>query len=419
VIAVISDFHRMPKKRTPKDQARYYTTTQRSRLHNPVQPKESIKDVTTQLYELRIEQARERQQNATLKMTTGDRISNLSPLGFTPANYTMTQECPNEAAPPRRIPGPAPPRSWIERPRNKLHRTSIPEIVRSRTDPTPPFPGLELPSRRSLIHHSLLALGTHFYDHQEVNKYNLPSLGVQLKQWLLTYIAAKNIAGAITKEGLDVLFPRTSAPSDPEEMIEIIRLSKKDEIYLKYLDLSDSLGTLTLSQLRTFLSPHLPLSTSQEWYISTPRFPSLTHLSLDVSPVHTLKIDHLKLAHILSQHCSRLTHLSIAGVFTSATSASALIHLSKTLVCLEYIDLSRTPVLHERYGNPYLSAWDDNSENSQRGRLLDRLNWEGAWRKVRVLVVRKCGFTRDMEKGVREGILGIRGGKGWIQIITQ
>jgi hypothetical protein len=348
-------------------------------------------------------------------MTAAD----LSSLGFTPANYTITQECPNEPAPARRIPGPAPPRSWMERPRNKLRLTSIPEIVRSRTDPTPPFPGLELPSRRSLIHHSLLALGTHFYDHQEVNKYNLPSLGVQLKQWLLTYIAAKNIAGGITKEGLDVLFPRTPTSNDPEEMTEIIRLSKKDEIYLKCLDLSDSLGPLSLSQLRTFLSPHEPPSISQEWYSSTPRFPNLTHLSLDVSPIHAVKVDHLKLVHILSQHCTRLTHLSIAGVFTSATSASALIHLSKTLVCLEYIDLSLTPVLHERYGNPYLSAWDDNSRNSQEGRLLDRLNWEGAWRKVRVLVVRKCGFTRDMERDVREGILGKRGGKGWIQIITQ
>ena len=212
----------MPKKRSAKDQARYYTTTQRSRLYTQVQSEEPIKDVTTQLYELRIEQARKRQQHATPKMT--DPMSNLSPLGFTPANYTITRDCPNEPAPTRRIPGPAPPRSWIEQPRNKLRRTSIPEIVRSRTDPTPPFPGLELPSRRSLIHHTLLALGTHFYDHQEVNKYNLPSLGVQLKQWLLTYIAAKNIAGPITKEGLDVLFPRTPTPSDPEEMTEIIRL---------------------------------------------------------------------------------------------------------------------------------------------------------------------------------------------------
>jgi hypothetical protein len=298
----------------------------------------------------------------------------------------------------------------------------VPEILRSRTDLNLPFPDLESPSRRSFVHHCLLALATYFYEHQEVNKYYLPQLGVQLKQWLLTYIASKNIAGAITKHGLDVLFPRTTNVDDPEEMAEIVRLSRKDEVYVRYLDLSDSLSSsLTLSQLRTFLSPHkAPPFPFQEWDISTPRFLNLTHLSLDVPPAHKISFDHLKLAHILSEQCSRLTHLSIAGVFPYPTTSSALIHISKSLVCLEYIDLSRTPVLHERYRIPYLSSWDESPESTvEEGRLLDRLNWEGAWRRVRVLVVRNCGFTRDMEKDVRDGILGKRGGKGWIQVITE
>src|SRR5208282_4332286 len=151
------------------------------------------------------------------------------------------------------------------------------------------------------------------------------------------------------------------------------------------------------------------------------RFPNLTHLSLDISPSHKIKFDHFKLTHLLSEYCTRLTHLSVAGVFQSATSAGALLHLSKTLVCLEYIDLSRTPVLHERYGNPNLTSWDENPEgfiNAQGVRLLDRLYWEGAWRRVRILVLRKCGFTKDMEGDVRGRILSKRAGKGWIQIIT-
>ena len=132
-------------------------------------------------------------------------------------------------------------------------QTVVPEVLRSRTDLHLPFPDLESPSRRSLVHHCLLALGTYFYEHQDVNKYYLPQLGVQLKQWLLTYIANKNITGAITKHGLDILFPHSTNLDDPEEMAEIIRLSRKDEVYVRYLDISDTLSSsLILSQLRTF-----------------------------------------------------------------------------------------------------------------------------------------------------------------------
>src|SRR5271169_1363954 len=195
----------MPKKRTAKDQARYYTTAQRTRLHSPTQPEEPIKDVTTQLQELRIEQARERQLSSPPPNAIITNPHPTSPLHYAPANYTLTNAgCPNEVEPVRRIPGPAPPRSWIEPRRSRLQRTVIPEILRSRTDPNSPFPDLESPSRRSLMHHCLLALGSHFYEHQKVNKYYLPQLGVHLKQWLLTYIATKNITGTITKQGLDV-----------------------------------------------------------------------------------------------------------------------------------------------------------------------------------------------------------------------
>lgn len=412
----------MPKKRSAKERARYYTATQIARHRTPVTEDKPVKDVTTQLTELRIEQARERQLSRSKVMTT--QVSTvISPLGFTPAHYTF-DDCPHEnRTQGRRIPGPAPPRSWSERPRNSLRRVSIPEMVRSRTDLHSPFPDVDLPSARTLFHQSLLVLATHFYRHQEINRYYLPQLSVEIKQWLLTYASVKNIGGAITREGLDVLFPRARSPTDPEEMKDIISLSVKDEVYIRCLDLSDSLGCrLSLSQLRSFLSPLVPSSSpSSEWSLDTPRFSNLTHLSLDVSPVHTPKFDHLKLVQTLSQHCSRLTHLSVAGIFTSATSASALVHLSKTLACLEYIDLSRNPVLHERYGNPYLSTWRDapqEFQNAKGERLLDSLNWEGAWRRVRVLVVRKCGFTLDMEQDVQKCIIDKRGGKGWIQVVT-
>jgi hypothetical protein len=276
-------------------------------------------------------------------------------------------------------------------------------------------------------------LGTYFYVHQEVNKYYLPQLGIQLKQWLLSYIAANNIGGAISRDGLNVLFPHRMESNDSEEMEDIIKLSRKDEVYLRYLDLADSLGSnLTLSQLRSFLSP-MDLQPEEDnpqsapsletWNLNTPRFPNLTHLSLDISPTYTPKFDSLKLAHIVTQNCTRLTHLSLAGVFRSATSAGALIHLSKHLVCLEYVDLSRTPVLHERYGFPLHITWDhktsdhDKAGTTQRMNLVDRLNWEGAWRNVRTLTVKKCGIDESLEKELRGSIATRRGVGGWIRII--
>ncbi len=423
----------MPKKRTAKDQARYYTTAQKSRPSPPSEPSESVKDVTTQLQEMRIMQARERELSRP-KVPVDTVIHKPMSLGFTPANYTF-EECPpgtlEQQQPTRRIPGPAPPRSWTLPTRDKLRRTSIPLIVHSRTEPVPPFPGLESPDPRSLVHHCLLALGTHFYDHQVYNKYYLQELNIQTKQWLLTYIATRNIGGAITWEGLEVLFPRKREKMDPEEIEHIIQLSRKDEVNVRFLDLCDFLGSgksttnedEIIQHLRTFLSP-LDLSdkfiNERNWF-DISRFPNLTYLSLDISPAHNPKFSRFKLAKVICKHCHRLTHLSLQGVFTSATASSALIYLSRNLLCLEYIDLSRNTALHERYGNPYLSAWDEEPQsfvNAQGGRLLDRLSWDGAWRNVRTLVIKKCRFTKDMENGIRMGIISKRGGTGWIHIIT-
>lgn len=413
----------MAKKRTARDQARYYTRSQRSRLLVPSRDDQPIKDVTTQLHELRIEQARE-QQLQKPKLTSMDGLPLRSSLGFIPADYTSSRGVEEaQTSTGRRIPGPAPPKSWTVTPRKRiLRRTSIPDLVRSRTEPRAPFDGVEFPRPRSLIHHSLLALGTYFYENQEFNKYYLPTLNVLLKQQLLSYVTAKNLAGAITKEGLDVLFPYSPNKDDPEEMVDIICSSRKDEQYLQCLDLSDALGrTLTLQQFRSFLQPTHP-NPSSDWDIPEPRFPNLTHLSLDASPFHTPKIDPLKFAHTLSECCTRLTHLSVPGMFSSSTvtSASALVYLSKHLVCLEYIDMSRTPVLADNY-TWVESIWKDDTEGVQGPsiywRVLERLDWPGAWRLVRTVVMKRCGNLTEAE--IRAGILERRGGKGWVHVITE
>ena len=323
----------------------------------------------------------------------------------------------------RRIPGPAPPKSWIKAPSKRpLLRTSIPDGARSRLEPRARFLDLEFPRAQSLIHHSLLALGTYFYEHQEFNKYYLPTLNIQLKQQLLSFIAAKNLTGPITKVGLDVLFPYFLKKEDPAEMVDIIRSSKHDESYVQYLDLTDAVGrTLKLQQLRSFLYPTHP-SPLSDWDIQEPRFPNLTHLSLDVSPLHPPNIDPFKLAHVLSEFCTRLTHLSVAGIFhsSSVTSASALIYLSKHLVRLEYIDMSRTPILQLDYGCVD-SLWENDPQgvkgDGANWTVFDRLDWAGSWRLVRTVVARNCG--RLTEAAARKGILQRRGGKGWVHVIAE
>src|ERR1700737_2198365 len=165
----------MPKKRSPKDQARVYTAAQRARLQPPLRLEQPIKDVTTQLHELRIEQARERH---TARPVNANDPAMVNGLGFTPANYS-TISCPSTIAPVRRAPGPAPPRSSVER-EGRKRRTFLPMIVRSRTETVPPFPGLESVRPTSLMHHTLLALGTYYFDLQLRYIYYLPQLGFQI-----------------------------------------------------------------------------------------------------------------------------------------------------------------------------------------------------------------------------------------------
>jgi hypothetical protein len=436
----------MPKKRTAKDQARYYTNTSQRRAPLPNAADEQIKDVTTQLRELRIEYARERLlSQPSPKMTTADPLPIItSSLGFKPANYVVAPyinplseptSSSTVARTTRRIPGPAPPKSWLE----PQHKPLFQQLyrVRSRNYLEAPFPDIEMPDQNTLIHSSLLTLGTHFFEHQEYNKYNLPQLGIQLKQWLLTYIATRNLAGAITKEGLNVLFPRTKKPEDPDEMVEIIALSNEDEQYTRCLDLTDS--DISIKYLRTFLSPLSPT----KW--EEPRFPNLTHLSLERSSLQPAKIDHLTLVNVLSRQCSRLTHLNLAGILPRGSGGS-LYQLSKSLVCLEYIDISRNiEGVHtqidlwgqDAWGS--VSAWEDERDvvnqagsshvderqvttrvaGEKRGwsPLLYALNWDGGWRRVSCLIARKCGFEKEAERKLQEKIFEKRGDRGWTQVV--
>src|SRR5579859_4482329 len=100
----------MPKKRTPKDQARLYTVAQRNRVRAEPAPDAIVKDVTTQLRELRIEQARNRQRS---RLPKSEPTELMSSLGFTPLNRTQNESSTSSMS-SRRTPGPPPPRCWSE-----------------------------------------------------------------------------------------------------------------------------------------------------------------------------------------------------------------------------------------------------------------------------------------------------------------
>jgi hypothetical protein len=93
----------------------------RIRLQPSKQPDEPLKDVTTQLHGLRMEQARERPVSSSI--TSIHQPAFKSSLGFLPAAYTAAENICDEIQPARRITSPKLPRSWTER--RRIDRTAV------------------------------------------------------------------------------------------------------------------------------------------------------------------------------------------------------------------------------------------------------------------------------------------------------
>jgi hypothetical protein len=229
----------------------------------------------------------------------------------------------------------------------------------------------------------------------------LAQLPVQMKERILTYVAQYH-SGGITRSGLNVLFPFNNTNAD-EYAFETIALSRKDEQDLQNLNLSRS--RISTSAFRNFLTATIPDT-------CLPRFPNLTHLSLDMTSVaHTLDFPNL-----LARELPQITHLSLAGVFSGENVVSGLILLSRKMVCVEYVDLSYMMML-SRKGGVFSVGWTYEIEERETG--LDRLDWSGGWRGVRTLVIRECGYLSGMERDIREAISRKRHGKGWVDVVIE
>ncbi|KAI4160756.1 MAG: hypothetical protein LQ342_005469 [Letrouitia transgressa] len=222
-------------------------------------------------------------------------------------------------------PGPAPPRSWLSQSKytakqaqkKTLNLDGSKELVGLSEER---LPGLDLPDRRTLLHQTLKALAERWNWHVQYNQYYLATIPVRHKQALLSYIADLN-RDDVDHIGLETLFLDETQleGATGSETVTHLDLSAAVGKRLKLKDLKDILTRFAATDYASSSAPLASDSTQDRWdteeslalptSVPTPRFPSLTHLSL--SYPHPNVSWRSLLA--VSPHLSTLTHLSLAG----------------------------------------------------------------------------------------------------------
>ncbi|KAL9614326.1 MAG: hypothetical protein Q9167_001209 [Letrouitia subvulpina] len=222
-------------------------------------------------------------------------------------------------------PGPAPPRSWLNQNKYTAKQAQVKalnlddgkELVGLSEER---LPGLELPGCRTLLHQTLKALAEKWNWHVQYNQYYLAIIPVRYKQTLLSYIVSFSRHG-VDHIGLETLFLDEThlEGATGSETITHLDLSASVGNRLKLKDLKSILTRPTAADHVSSSAPQASDSTPDCWdmeespalpiSIPTPRFPSLTHLSLSY-PHSNVSWRSLL---VLSPHLSILTHLSLAG----------------------------------------------------------------------------------------------------------
>lgn len=305
------------------------------------------------------------------------------------------------------------------------------------------LPGIFIPEERSLIHQTLRALARNWHWHVAYDQHYLATLPIRYKETLLSYIAVYNRGTTIY--GLDILFLDETELEGATGSAEV-----------KYLDLASSVGgTLSFKELKDFMSKSSPVSTAkvdtasdltspsssarksgslvpESWEDDTPppyqgiiplspRFPTLTHLSLSHSPYPSWR-SLLSIA----PHLTTLTHLSLAYWPTPSLTPN-----SRTAS-------TTTPVGNVRYGgSDFYSTAVDNDWNEtvsvlrRLGRATLCLKWldlEGcdnwteslSWRsRDRQLSEQYNGLGGVGWNEHWRGIETLRLGQGWVPHILK
>ncbi|KAI9837777.1 MAG: hypothetical protein M1819_006711 [Sarea resinae] len=344
----------------------------------------------------------------------------------------------------RRPPGPPPPRSWLtsmhaprelreeERERQMRLQTAMPHSLGR-------LPDARVPAKRSLLHQAMKALARDWEWHMHYDQHYLATLPVDLKATLLSYITVFGPDIGVGIEGLRTLFLTQD---------ELPGATGSEE--LTHLDLSVAIGrSITFKQLDAYLSlsPSLATSTATltldsatSWEteadlfstktalpasLPTPRFPSLTHLSLSHPPPtiswprllafmpHLATLTHLSLAHwpapsltpnartttVSSKYSPSSLSYSGTGFYAALDgdwreAAGILRRLSRATYCLRWLDLDGCQAWWGALG---FGLEDDEGPE-----------WNGGWRRVEFV-----GLSQGwVPAGVREGVEDLRRGRG-------
>lgn len=235
------------------------------------------------------------------------------------------------SSPPRsRVPGPAPPPSWISGASGSGSRASRQSGISRPTSPAY-FPGIDVPPERSLTHMLLKQLAQNIHWHLAYDHIYLSALPVDLKCSLLSYVVSYGPPDGISASQIKTVFTTPEASS-----LEAATGAEG----LNRLDLATSIGRsisfgdltklwLASARQRNALksavdgsnqeSTSPPESWEDSWEMWQPsnpavvrsnlRFPSVTKLSL-AFPGPEATWSHLI---TFSRHLGQLTHLSLAS----------------------------------------------------------------------------------------------------------
>ncbi|MCJ1315302.1 hypothetical protein MMC15_000619 [Xylographa vitiligo] len=336
--------------------------------------------------------------------------------------------------------GPPPPRSWLE---DSIH---APKALRGSGSAAADaaahdgarrldrLPGIYLPDERSLTHQALKSMAQDWGWHLEYDQHYVATLPQLLKQALLAYIAVHSPDPA-TRAALECLFQDDTALADATGSEAITHLDLSGAAVLKDLSRIFEKQPPTPTSFADAAEPPLvpdtwDTPTPHPLSARTPRFPSLTHLSLAHPPSpswrlllstlpHLHSLTHLSLAHwpppALTPNARTATLASPAGSVqygaTSAYSASdgdwseaalLLRRLGRATLCLKWLDLAGCA------GWVAALAWTD-------GAGAGGVDWTGAWRGVETV---RCG-QGWVPRGLRgrggdeaRALLAVGGGEG-------
>ncbi|KAL2121480.1 hypothetical protein VTJ04DRAFT_5507 [Mycothermus thermophilus] len=307
--------------------------------HDDASPGRTVNELLAQLRRTGLSGSSQPPLDAAVRPTVPPELRQILGVPETPPPRPRRPLRPGPGGP--RLPaGPAPPRSWLsaaERADHALQTSAVlsrPAVVDRNS--YRPLPGLNLPSRRTLLDMVLRRFVADWEWQRAYCHYHLYELPTHLRVALVAYLAAHHPDGVSIRDLRAILLPPPDVPDyleDPDLAPAVVNGT------FTHLDLSGSLGrSIRLRELTDFLFPPQPKAEEAElvqdsWDAADPIppdplkppavLPNLTHLSLALDPAAVAAaaagsvpsvFPGISWRHLLSlaSHLPALTHLSLA-----------------------------------------------------------------------------------------------------------